>query len=64
MKGTFLLKTDAAINLIPGILRMVFPLRLVKALSLPIVYPTFCASIPGGAPFGIGLAQIKMRNEN
>lgn len=64
MKGTFLLKTDAAINLILGILRMAFPLRLVKALGLPIVYPTFNASILGGVLFEIGLAQIKMRNEN
>lgn len=58
MKGTFLLKTDAAINLILGILLMAFPLRLVKALGLPIVYPTFYASILGGVLFGIGLALL------
>ena len=58
MKGTFLLKTDAAINLILGILLMAFPLRLVKALGLPIVYPTFYPSILGGVLFGIGLALL------
>ena len=58
MKGTFLLKTDATINLILGILLMAFPLRLVMALGLPIVYPTFYPSILGGVLFGIGLALL------
>ena len=58
MKGTFLLKTDAAINLFLGILLMAFPLRLVKALGLPIVYPTFYPSILGGVLFGIGVALL------
>jgi cation transporter-like permease len=51
MKGTFLLKADAAINLILGILLMAFPLRLVKAMGLPILYPTFYQSILGGVLF-------------
>ena len=58
MKCTLLLKTDAAINLILGILLIAFPLRLVKALGLPIVYPTFYPSILGGVLFGIGLALL------
>ena len=58
MKGILLLKTDAAINLILGILLMAFPLNLVKALGLPIVYPTFYPSILGGVLFGIGLALL------
>ena len=58
MKGSILLKTDAAINLILGILLMAFPLNLVKALGLPIVYPAFYPSILGGVLFGIGLALL------
>lgn len=58
MKGTILLKTDAAINLILGILLMAFPLRLVKTLGLPTVDPSFYASILGGVLFGIGLALL------
>ncbi len=58
MKGIFLLKTDAAINLILGILLMAFPMNLVKALGLPSVYPAFYPSILGGVLFGIGLALL------
>lgn len=58
MKGTFLLKTDAAINLILGILLMAFPMNLVKALGLPTVYTAFYPSILGGVLFGIGLALL------
>ena len=58
MKGIFLLKTDAAINLILGILLMAFPINLVKALGLPSVYPAFYPSILGGVLFGIGLALL------
>jgi hypothetical protein len=43
MRHTFLLKIDAAINLILGILLLAFPLELVQAL---------------GVPFGIGLALL------
>ena len=58
MKGTLLLKTDAAINLILGILLMAFPMNLVKALGLPFVYPAFYPSILGAVLFGIGLALL------
>ncbi|MGD2186239.1 MAG: hypothetical protein PVI71_08930 [Desulfobacterales bacterium] len=58
MKGPTLLKTDAAINLILGILLMAFPLKLVEALGLPTVDPSFYPSILGGVLFGIGLALL------
>ena len=58
MKSTFLLKVDAAINLILGILLMAFPERLVKALGIPMEVPAFYATILGGVLFGIGLALL------
>lgn len=58
MKSTFLLKVDAAINLILGILLMAFPERLVKALGIPMEVPAFYATILGAVLFGIGLALL------
>jgi hypothetical protein len=58
MKRTFLLKADAAVNLILGILLMAFPAGLVKTLGIPIEVPAFFATILGGVLFGIGLALL------
>jgi hypothetical protein len=58
MNRSTLLKADAAINLILGILLMVFPAGLVKALGIPMSEPPFYATILGGVLFGIGLALL------
>lgn len=58
MKPKFLLKADAAINLILGILLMAFPDGLVKTLGIPMAIPAFYATILGGVLFGIGLALL------
>jgi len=58
MNRSTLLKTDAAINLILGILLMAFPTGLVKALGIPMADPSFYATILGGVLFGIGLALL------
>ena len=58
MNRSTLLKTDAAINLILGILLMAFPAGLVKALGIPMPDPPFYAAILGGVLFGIGLALL------
>ena len=58
MNRSTLLKTDAAINLILGILLMAFPAGLVKALGVPLADPSFYATILGGVLFGIGLALL------
>ena len=58
MQHATLLKVDAAINLILGILLMSFPAGLVKALGVPMTDPAFYATILGGVLFGIGLALL------
>jgi hypothetical protein len=58
MDRTTLLKADAAINLILGILLMAFPEGLVRALGLPTADPSFYPKILGGVLFGIGLALL------
>ena len=58
MNRTTLLKADAAINLILGVLLMAFPARLVKVLGIPMTDPSFYATILGGVLFGIGLALL------
>jgi hypothetical protein len=58
MNRTTLLKADAAINLILGILLMAFPAGLVKALGIPMADPSFYATILGGVLLGIGLALL------
>ncbi len=58
MRHTTLLKTDAAINLILGILLMAFPAKLVKVLGIPMADPSFYPTILGGVLFGIGLALL------
>jgi hypothetical protein len=58
MGHTTLLKIDAAINLILGILLLAFPLKLVKALGMPLAEPSFYPTILGAVLFGIGLALL------
>ena len=58
MHRNLLLKADAAINLILGILLMAFPAKLVNALGVPMADPSFYATILGGVLFGIGLALL------
>lgn len=58
MKHTLLLKIDAAINLILGILLLAFPLKLVKAVGMPTAEPSFYPTILGAVLFGIGLALL------
>ena len=56
MRHSALLKADAAINLILGILLMAFPAKLVRMLGIPTAEPSFYPTILGGVLFGIGLA--------
>ncbi len=58
MKRTFLLKTDAIINLILGVLLMAFPTGLVKALGIPPAASSFYPTLLGSILFGIGLALL------
>ena len=58
MNRTTLMKADAAINLILGVLLMAFPAGLVKALGMPMPDISFYPTILGGVLFGIGLALL------
>ncbi len=58
MNRTTLLKADAAINLILGIMLMAFPAGLVKAMGIPMAESSFYPTILGGVLFGIGLALL------
>jgi hypothetical protein len=58
MNRSTLLKVDAAINLILGVLLMAFPAKLIKALGVPMADPSFYPTILGGVLFGIGLALL------
>ena len=58
MKRTFLLKADAIINLILGVLLMAFPTGLVKVLGIPPAESSFYPTLLGGVLFGIGLALL------
>ncbi len=50
------LAVDAAVNLILGVLLLLFPTGLVELLGMPPASPTFYASILGAVIFGIGIA--------
>ena len=58
MNRDTLLKVDAAVNLILGVLLMAFPAKLIKALGVPMADPSFYPTILGGVLFGIGLALL------
>ena len=57
MKSTLLL-VDAAINLVLGVLLIVFPSRLVALLGVPDASTRFYPSILGAVLFGIGIALL------
>ncbi len=53
-----MLLVDAAINLILGLLLVIFPLELFEFLGLPLEAPPFYASILGAVLVGIGIALL------
>lgn len=53
-----LLRIDAAINLLLGVLLLFFPERLVEALGIPATEQSFYPSILGAVLFGIGVALL------
>ena len=57
MRST-LLKADATINILLGILLMAFPDSLVRALGMPLTDHVFYPTILGAVLFGIGLALL------
>jgi len=60
MKRSILLTIDGIINLVLGMLLMIFPAPLVAALGIPAA-PAFYPSILGGVLFGIGIALFLER---
>ncbi len=58
MRHSAILGVDAAINLVLGVLLMVFPRAIVDALGVPASQSAFYPSIFGGVLVGIGLALI------
>ena len=55
-KVRFLLAADALINLLLGILLLLFPAGVLRSFGLPATDTYFYTSILGGVIFGIGLA--------
>jgi hypothetical protein len=53
---TTILSIDGAINLVLGLLLVVFPERLVDLLGIPSSDSAFYPNILGGVLFGIGIA--------
>ncbi len=58
MKGKLLIVTDAMVNLVLGLLLMIFPDSLVVMLGIPPAESAFYPSILGAVLFGIGLALL------
>ena len=58
MRHSGLLVLDAVINLVLGILLIVFPSRLVSVLGVPPADVAFYPSLLGAVLFGIGIALI------
>jgi hypothetical protein len=55
-KVQFLLAADALINLLLGILLLLFPAGVLRSFGLPSTDTYFYTSLLGGVIFGIGLA--------
>ena len=53
-----LLLVDALINLLLGVLLLIYPQWLAEALGMPVVSTTFFPNVLGGVLFGIGLALL------
>jgi hypothetical protein len=58
MKSSPVLLVDATINLVLGVLLIIFPQWLVLLLGIPNAMPGFYAGILGGVLFGIGIALL------
>jgi len=58
MNASSLLTLDAIINLVLGVLLIVFPSGLVSILGIPNVEVAFYPSILGGVLFGTGIALL------
>lgn len=56
MKKRILLAIDGAVNLLLGVLLLLFPAGMLEFLGLPNVTHHFYTTILGGVIFGIGLA--------
>jgi len=53
-----LLLVDALINLLLGVLLLIYPQWLAEALGMPVVSTTFFPNVLGGVLFGIGIALL------
>ena len=58
MKRSKLLIVDSVINLVLGVLLIVFPAKVVELLGLPTVEHGFYRSVLGGVLVGIGVALL------
>ena len=58
MRSSVLLTIDAIINLVLGVLLILFPTDLVSALGIPPAEVAFYPSILGAILFGIGIALL------
>lgn len=58
MQTSLLLLVDAVINLVLGVLLIVFPGWLILLLGIPSAEPAFYPGILGGVLFGIGIALV------
>ena len=58
MRSSVLPLIDAAINLLLGILLIIFPRSLVDLLGVPNIEPPFYPAILGAVLFGIGIALL------
>lgn len=61
---SYLLLIDAVINLLLGILLMLFPDHLVEALGMPPSEQAFYPNILGAVLFGIGIALLIQLRSN
>jgi hypothetical protein len=58
MEEKLLLGIDSLINLALGLILLIFPIRLIEALGVPVPDNNFYANILGAVLFGIGLALL------
>lgn len=58
MERSKVLIVDALINLILGILLIIFPIKVIGLLGVPMVEHSFYPSILGGVLTGIGIALL------
>lgn len=58
MKRSILLATDAIINLIVGIILLLYPLGIAERIGIPLVENSFYPTILGAVLVGIGIALL------